>query len=33
VGSDAGTFAQFVDAEAKKWKTFIDRTGIIKLNP
>ena len=32
VGSDAGTFTQFVDAEGKKWKTFIDRTGI-KLNP
>ena len=32
VGSDAGTFTQFVDAESKKWKTFIDRTGI-KLNP
>ncbi len=31
-GSDAGTFTQFVDAESKKWKTFIDRTGI-KLNP
>jgi tripartite-type tricarboxylate transporter receptor subunit TctC len=32
VGSDAGTFTQFVDAEGKKWKTFIDRTGIT-LNP
>ena len=32
VGSDAATFAQFVDAEATKWKTFIDRTGI-RLNP
>jgi tripartite-type tricarboxylate transporter receptor subunit TctC len=32
VGSDAATFAQFVDAEQKKWKTFIGRTGI-KLNP
>ena len=32
VGSDAGTFTHFVDAEGKKWKTFIDRTGI-KLNP
>jgi tripartite-type tricarboxylate transporter receptor subunit TctC len=32
VGSDAGTFAQFVDTESKKWKTFIDRTGIT-LNP
>jgi tripartite-type tricarboxylate transporter receptor subunit TctC len=31
VGSDAATFAAFVDAENKKWKTFIDRTGI-KLN-
>jgi tripartite-type tricarboxylate transporter receptor subunit TctC len=30
-GSDAGTFTQFVDAESKKWKTFIDRTGV-KLN-
>jgi tripartite-type tricarboxylate transporter receptor subunit TctC len=32
VGSDAATFARFVDAEDKKWKTFVDRTGI-KLNP
>ena len=32
VGSDAATFARFVDAEQKKWKTFIARTGI-KLNP
>jgi tripartite-type tricarboxylate transporter receptor subunit TctC len=32
VGSDAGTFARFVEAEDKKWKTFIDRTGIT-LNP
>jgi tripartite-type tricarboxylate transporter receptor subunit TctC len=32
VGSDAWTFTQFVDAEGKKWKTFIDRTGIT-LNP
>ena len=32
VGSDAATFARFVDAEQKKWKTFIGRTGI-KLNP
>jgi tripartite-type tricarboxylate transporter receptor subunit TctC len=32
VGSDAGTFTEFVDAEGKKWKNFIDRTGI-KLNP
>jgi tripartite-type tricarboxylate transporter receptor subunit TctC len=31
VGSDAAAFAAFVDAENKKWKTFIDRTGI-KLN-
>jgi tripartite-type tricarboxylate transporter receptor subunit TctC len=31
VGSDAATFARFVDAENKKWKTFVDRTGI-KLN-
>jgi tripartite-type tricarboxylate transporter receptor subunit TctC len=28
VGSDAATFARFVDAENKKWKTFVDRTGI-----
>ena len=32
VGSDAATFTRFVDAEDKKWKTFVDRTGI-KLNP
>jgi tripartite-type tricarboxylate transporter receptor subunit TctC len=32
VGSDAPTFAAFVDAEQKKWKTFIDRTGV-RLNP
>jgi tripartite-type tricarboxylate transporter receptor subunit TctC len=32
VGSDAATFAQFVDAEGRKWKTFVDRTGV-KLNP
>jgi len=32
VGSDARTFTQFVDTEGKKWKTFIDRTGI-RLNP
>jgi len=32
VGSDAATFAQFVDTEQNKWKTFIGRTGI-KLNP
>lgn len=32
VGSDGAAFAQFVDAEQKKWKTFIDRTGI-KLDP
>jgi tripartite-type tricarboxylate transporter receptor subunit TctC len=32
VGSDAGTFARFGEAEDKKWKTFIDRTGIT-LNP
>ena len=31
VGSDAATFTQFVAAEGKKWKTFVDRTGI-KLN-
>jgi len=32
VGSDAGTYTRFVEAEGKKWKTFIDRTGIT-LNP
>jgi tripartite-type tricarboxylate transporter receptor subunit TctC len=32
VGSDAAMFTQFVAAEGKKWKTFVDRTGI-KLNP
>jgi tripartite-type tricarboxylate transporter receptor subunit TctC len=32
VGSNAVTFTQFVDAEEKKWKTFVGRTGI-KLNP
>ena len=32
MGSDAAAFTQFVDAEGKKWKTFVDRTGI-KLNP
>ena len=32
VGSDATAFTEFVDAEGKKWKNFIDRTGI-KLNP
>ena len=32
VGSDASTFAKFVNAEGDKWKTFIGRTGI-KLNP
>jgi len=32
VDSDAGTFARFGEAEDKKWKTFIDRTGIT-LNP
>jgi tripartite-type tricarboxylate transporter receptor subunit TctC len=32
VGSDVATFTQFVGAEGKKWKTFVDRTGI-KLNP
>jgi tripartite-type tricarboxylate transporter receptor subunit TctC len=32
VGSDAPTFAHFVQAESTKWKSFIDRTGI-KLNP
>jgi tripartite-type tricarboxylate transporter receptor subunit TctC len=31
VGSDAAAFTQFVAAEGKKWKTFVDRTGI-KLN-
>jgi tripartite-type tricarboxylate transporter receptor subunit TctC len=28
VGSDAATFGRFVEAENKKWKTFVDRTGI-----
>jgi tripartite-type tricarboxylate transporter receptor subunit TctC len=32
VGSDAATFAAFVDAESAKWKAFIDRTGV-RLNP
>ena len=32
VGSNALVFTQFVEAEGKKWKTFIDRTGI-RLNP
>jgi tripartite-type tricarboxylate transporter receptor subunit TctC len=32
VGSDAPTFTKFVDDEQKKWKSFIDKTGI-KLNP
>ena len=32
MGSEAATFTHFVDAEGKKWKTFVDRTGI-KLNP
>jgi tripartite-type tricarboxylate transporter receptor subunit TctC len=32
VGSDAATFARFVDAESRTWKTFVERTGI-KLNP
>jgi tripartite-type tricarboxylate transporter receptor subunit TctC len=32
VGSDAATFAKFVEAEGTRWKAFIDRTGI-KLNP
>ncbi len=32
VDSDAPTFAAFVDAESKKWKAFIDRTGV-RLNP
>jgi tripartite-type tricarboxylate transporter receptor subunit TctC len=31
VGGDPAAFSRFVDAEAKKWKTFVDRTGI-KLN-
>jgi tripartite-type tricarboxylate transporter receptor subunit TctC len=31
-GSNAATFAAFVDAESKKWKAFIDRTGV-RLNP
>ena len=32
VGSDAATFAAFVDAEGQKWKAFVDRTGV-RLNP
>jgi len=28
VGSDAATFARFVDAEGTKWKAFVERTGI-----
>ena len=32
VGSDAETYARFLDADGQKWKAFIDRTGI-KLNP
>jgi len=32
VGSDAPTFAAFVDTESKKWKAFVDRTGV-RLNP
>lgn len=28
VGSDAGAFARYVDAEAKKWKAFVERTGV-----
>jgi tripartite-type tricarboxylate transporter receptor subunit TctC len=32
VGSDAASFARFVDAEGRKWKTFVERTGI-RLNP
>jgi hypothetical protein len=32
VGSDAATFAAFVNAEGTKWKAFIDRTGV-RLNP
>jgi tripartite-type tricarboxylate transporter receptor subunit TctC len=28
VGSDAATFARYVDAEAKKWKAFVERTGV-----
>jgi tripartite-type tricarboxylate transporter receptor subunit TctC len=31
VGSDAASFGRFVEAENRKWKTFVDRTGI-KLN-
>ena len=32
VGSDAATFAAFVDTESRKWQSFIDRTGV-RLNP
>jgi tripartite-type tricarboxylate transporter receptor subunit TctC len=31
VGSDPAEFTRFLDAEGKKWKAFVDRTGI-KLN-
>jgi tripartite-type tricarboxylate transporter receptor subunit TctC len=32
VGSDAPTFATFLDTESRKWKAFVDRTGV-HLNP
>ncbi len=28
VGSDSATFARYVEAEAKKWKAFVERTGV-----
>ncbi len=28
VGTDAATFARFLDGESRKWKSFVDRTGI-----
>ena len=28
VGSDAASFARYVEAEAKKWKAFVERTGV-----
>jgi tripartite-type tricarboxylate transporter receptor subunit TctC len=28
VGSDATTFTRYVEAEAKKWKAFVERTGV-----
>jgi tripartite-type tricarboxylate transporter receptor subunit TctC len=28
VGSDSASFARYVEAEAKKWKAFVERTGV-----